>query len=91
MAGSSGATDSVATVVLRTDDCAWKQKRSRLIRLSSASERLLARVRGNHQQPLDLGAISPHLRYSSRASQHPLLPQTCSSVAFSTLIASHII
>lgn len=46
MAGRGGATDLVATVVMRTVDCAWKQKRSRLIRLSSTSERLLAGVRG---------------------------------------------
>lgn len=39
-------------------------------------------VTGNHQQPLDLGAISAHLRRCSRASQHLLLPQTCSSTAF---------
>ena len=40
------ATDSAATVVRRTGDCAWKQKRSGLIRLGSASERLLAGVGG---------------------------------------------
>lgn len=40
------ATDSAATVVMRTGDCAWKQKRSGLIRLGSASERLLAGVGG---------------------------------------------
>lgn len=33
-------------VVTRTRDGAWKQKRSRLIRLSSTSERLLAGVEG---------------------------------------------
>lgn len=47
MVGSSGATDSASTAVMRTDDCAWKQKRSRLIWLSSTSERLLAGVRGH--------------------------------------------
>lgn len=46
MAGSGGATDSAATVVTRMDDCAWKQRRCRLIRLSSASGRLLAGVKG---------------------------------------------
>ena len=43
---SNAATDSAATVVMRTDDCAWKQRRSGLIRLGSASERLLAGVGG---------------------------------------------
>lgn len=44
--GRGGAMDLAATVVMCTDDCAWKQKRSRLIQLSSTSERLLAGVRG---------------------------------------------
>lgn len=46
IAGRGSATDLAATVVMWTDDCAWKQERSRLIRLSSTSERLLAGVRG---------------------------------------------
>lgn len=44
--GERRCNETAATVVMRTDDCAWKQKRCRLIRLSSASERLLAGVRG---------------------------------------------
>ena len=48
-------------------------------------------VTGNHQQPLDLGAISPHLRRSSRGLSASTPSSDLLLHVSSTLIASHII